>query len=80
MARRQREGKAIRLAIHATIFNDFMGAMPTISVDLGSGSNPRNPYNCDRVLGVEANEIGESISAAGLALNRFPWKTQVLMP
>ena len=49
-----------------------MGAMPTFSVDLGSGSNPRNPYNYDRVLGVEANEVGESILNCWIGLESIP--------
>lgn len=46
--------------------------MPTISVDLGSGKAPRNPYNYDKVIGVEANEIGENIINCWIGLEPIP--------
>lgn len=48
--------------------------MSTISLDLGCGANPRNPYNASHVLGVDiAEQDNKNVSVADLVLYEIPY-------
>jgi len=47
----------------------------TKTLDLGCGLNPRNPFNCDEIFGVDIKEIdGNNFFKLDLAINPLPFK------
>jgi SAM-dependent methyltransferase len=52
--------------------------MTTKSLDLGCGSNPRNPFGADEVFGVDLDGNPEKgIKKADLAIERIPFDNEV---
>jgi SAM-dependent methyltransferase len=45
----------------------------TISVDLGSGPNPKNPFNADNVSGLDVAEFSKDVRACSLGYEDLPF-------
>lgn len=51
--------------------------MPTKSLDLGCGGNPKNPFQCDEVFGIDIlPSESKSILAADLAVEPIPFLSE----
>ncbi len=44
----------------------------TIAVDLGSGPHPANPFNADRVIGIDSQAIGENVLHCWVGIETIP--------
>lgn len=55
--------------------HDFRNAPDSVSLDLGSGPNPRNPFNCHKVLGIDIR-ASESVLYCDLSRNPIPLSSQ----
>ena len=47
----------------------------TLSVDLGSGPTPANPFNADRVIGIDAHASGSNVISCWVGLEPLPLDT-----
>lgn len=47
----------------------------TKTLDLGCGPDPRNPFNCDKIFGIDIKEIdGKNFLKLDLAIDLIPFK------
>ncbi|QNI74324.1 hypothetical protein SynNOUM97013_02272 [Synechococcus sp. NOUM97013] len=55
---------------------------PTLAVDLGSGPQPANPFEADRVIGIDAHSQGLGVISFEIGLEPFSscWLPSGAMP
>lgn len=52
-----------------------IGSTPTKTLDLGCGTDPKNPFNADEIYGVDIVDLGNSnIRVADLAIDPIPYE------
>ena len=48
---------------------------PALSVDLGSGPQPANPFQAERVIGLDAHSTGADVISCWIGFEQIPLET-----